>query len=201
LARRWCLVLRRRLAFFLKVKQLAGFFSLAEGAARFAAAAVDLEFAKRAAIKEACVMVEERAKGLLGHPNDSWAPLKPETIAHKGGLNMPLLTEGNMRDSIEHTVIDSNHGEVGSNSEIAVIQSLGSSRGLPPRPFLSLAAHQEGPAVAKMVAKTMGLSIAAGLAGSRVRDFFEIAHIAGEAFHSIRETASDLVDSDEEKRR
>jgi phage gpG-like protein len=175
--------------------------NLLEAAVRFAATAVDIELAKRAALEEACVIVEERAKGLLGHPNDSWAPLKPETIAHKGGLNMPLLNEGNMRDSIEHIVIDSNHGEVGSNSEIAVIQSLGSSRGLPPRPFFSLAAHQEGPAVAKMVAKTVGASIAAGLAGSRVRDFFEIARIAGEAFHEIKELGEDLLTPEEDQNR
>jgi phage gpG-like protein len=176
--------------------------NLLEAAARMAAAAIDMEAAKRAALEEACLIVQERAKGLLGHPNDSWAPLKPETIAQKGGLNMPLLNHGTMRDSIEHVVIDSNHAEVGSNSEIAVIQSLGSSRGLPPRPFLSLAGHLEGANVAKVVARTVGGAIGAGLAGRRVHDFFELAHIAGEAFRSIRETASDLVEApDEEKRK
>ena len=178
-----------------------GIMNLAEAAARMAAAAIDIEAAKRAALEEACVIVEERAKGLLGHPNDFWAPLKPETIAQKGGLNMPLLNEGNLRSSISHTVIDSNHAEVGSNSDVAVIQSLGSSRGIPPRPFLSLAAHLEGPAVAKVVAKTMGASIAAGLAGSRVHDFFEIARIAGEAFHRVGDLVSDLVTPDEEQKR
>jgi hypothetical protein len=64
-----------------------GIMNLAEGALRFAAAAADIELAKRAALEEACQLVETRAKGLLGHPNDHWAPLKPETIAHKGGLN------------------------------------------------------------------------------------------------------------------
>jgi hypothetical protein len=145
-------------------------------------------------------MVQERAKGLIGHPNASWPPLAAETIAHKSGLNMPLLETGEMRDSIEHTVIDSSHAEVGSNLDRAVWHESGTSR-VPPRPFLSLAAHQEGPQVAKMVAKTVGAAIVGGLAGSRVHDFFEIAHIAGEALHSIRETASDLVESDEEKRR
>jgi phage gpG-like protein len=175
--------------------------NLLEAGARFAAAAADIEAAKRAALEEACALVEERAKGLLGHPNASWAPLKPETIAQKGGLDMPLLNQGTMRDSIEHTVIDSNHGEVGSNSEIAVIQSLGSSRGIPPRPFLSLAGHLEGPAVAKVVAKTVGAAISGGLAGSRVHDFFRVAHIAGEAFHRVGDLASDLVTSDEEQKR
>jgi hypothetical protein len=65
---------------------LAGFFSLAEGAARFAAAAIDLEFAKRAAIKEACLMVQERAKDLIGHPNPEWPPLAAATIRRKDGV-------------------------------------------------------------------------------------------------------------------
>jgi phage gpG-like protein len=175
--------------------------NLAEAAARMAAAAIDIELAKRAALEEACLIVQERARGLLGHPNDSWAPLKPETIAQKGGLNMPLLNHGTMRDSISYTVIDSNHAEVGSNSEIAVIQSLGSSRGIPPRPFLSLAGHLEGPAVAKVVARTVGGAIGAGLAGRRVHDFFEMARLAGEAFHRVGDLASDLVTPDEEQKR
>jgi hypothetical protein len=186
---------------FLKVKQLAGFFSLAEGAVRFAAAAIDIELAKHAAIEEACVMVQERAKDLIGVPRREWPPLAPETLARKVGINTPLLESGKLRASISHTVIDSSHGEVGSDLDRALWMECGTSRGAPPRPFLSLAAHQEGPAVAKMVAKTMGASIAAGLAGSRVRDFFEIARLAGEALHSIRETASDLVTPDEDQNR
>jgi hypothetical protein len=180
-----------------------GIMNLAEAAARMAAAAIDIEAAKRAALEEACLIVKDRAKGLLGHPNEFWAPLAPETIAHKGGLNMPLLNHGAMRSSISHTVIDSNHGEVGSNSDIAVIQSLGSSRGLPPRQFLSLAGHLEGPNVAKVVAKTVGKSIASGLAGRRVHDFFELAHIAGEAFHELKELGEDLLEEpdDEGKKR
>jgi phage gpG-like protein len=177
-----------------------GIMNLAEAAARMAAAAIDIEFAKRAALEEACVMVQERAKNLIGVPRPEWPPLAPETLSGKAGINTPLLESGKLRASISHTVIDSSHGEVGSDLDRAVWHEQGTSR-VPPRPFLSLAAHQEGPAVAKMVAKTMGLSIAAGLAGSRVHDFFEIARLAGEALHSIRETASDLVESDELKRR
>jgi hypothetical protein len=174
--------------------------NLLEASARMAAAAVDIELAQHAALEEACVMVQERAKDLIGVPQPSWPPLAASTLRAKGNINTPLLESGAMRDSIAHTVIDSSLGEVGSDLDRAVWMEIGTSRA-PPRSFLALAAHQEGPAVAKMVAKTMGASIAAGLAGSHVHDFFEIAHIAGEAFHSIRETASDLVESDEEKRR
>jgi hypothetical protein len=175
--------------------------NLLEAAARMAAAAIDIELAKHAAVEEACVMVQERAKDLIGVPRREWPPLAPETLARKAGINTPLLESGKLRASVSHTVIDSSHGEVGSDLDRALWMECGTSRGAPPRPFLSLAAHQEGPAVAKMVAKTMGASIAAGLAGSRVRDFFEIARLAGRAFHEIKELGEDLVTPDEEKRR
>ena len=97
---------------------MAGFMGLAEAAARFAAAAVDIEAAKHAALEEACQLVEERAKGLIGHPNASWPPLAPETLKRKDNVN-----------------------------------------------------------------------------GRRVHEFFEIAHIAAEAFHKVGETASDLLNS------
>ena len=58
-------------------------------------------------------MVKERAKGMIGNPNPGWPPLKPKTIAHKGGLALPLLETGEMRDSIEHTVVDASQGWVG----------------------------------------------------------------------------------------
>jgi hypothetical protein len=47
----------------------------------------------------------------------------------------------------------------------------------------------------------MVAAIGAGLAGSRVHDFFRIAHIAGEAFHSVKDLGEDLVTPGEEQRR
>ena len=78
-------------------------------------------------------MVEERAKGLIGHPNASWPPLAPETLKRKDNVNTPLLETGEMRDLIEHVVANSSHGYVGSNDDKAVWQELGTSRGIPPR--------------------------------------------------------------------
>ena len=63
---------RYRPLFLLGVLMM-GFINLAEAAARFAAAAVDIEAAKHAALEEACQLVEERAKGLIGHPNSFMA--------------------------------------------------------------------------------------------------------------------------------
>jgi hypothetical protein len=178
-----------------------GIMNLAEAAARMAAAAIDIEAAKRAALEEACLIVQGRAQNLIGHPNAYWAPLAPETLKRKDGINTPLLESGLLRSSITHTVIDSSHAEVGSDLDRALWMECGTSRGAPPRPFLSLAAHLEGPAVAKVVGKTMVAAIGAGLAGSRVHDFLELARIAGEAFHRVGELASDLVTPDEEQKR
>jgi hypothetical protein len=175
--------------------------NLLEAAARMAAAAIDIEAAKRAALEEACLIVEARAKNLIGHPQAGWEPLAAETLRRKDGVNTPLLETGGLRSSIEHKVIDSSHAEVGSDLDRAVWMELGTSRGTPPRSYLAKAAMESGPAVAKVVAKTVGAAIASGLAGSRVHDFFEIAHIAGEAFQSIKDLGEDLVTPDEEQKK
>jgi phage gpG-like protein len=116
--------------------------NLAQAAARMAAAEADLEAARAPMLAAACQMVAEKSRSLIGVPNDHWQPLKPETIARKDGVNTPLLETGEMRSSIEWNA-DSNHGYVGSNSDVAVVQELGTSRGLPPRSFLALAAQEE----------------------------------------------------------
>jgi hypothetical protein len=175
--------------------------NLIEAAARMAAAAVDIELAKHAALEEACLILEGRAKNLIGHPQAGWMPLAAETLARKDGINTPLLETGTLRSSITHTVIDSNHAEVGSDLDRAVWMELGTSRGTPPRSYLAKAAMESGPAVVKVVAKTVGAAIGAGLAGRRVHDFLELAHIAGEAFHSIKDLGEDLVTPEDETRK
>jgi hypothetical protein len=99
-----------------------------------AAAAIDIEAAKRAALEEACLIVKGRAKDLIGVPQPSWPPLAPETLKRKDGINTPLLESGLLRSSLAHTVIDSNHAEVGSDLDRAVWMELGTSRGTPPGP-------------------------------------------------------------------
>ena len=100
--------------------------NLLEAIARFAVAQANVKMAEHEALELAARMVENRAKGYLGHPHEWWPALKPETIERKGGLNMPLLNEGTLRDSIEHTV-DGNSAFVGSNEDRAVFMELGTS--------------------------------------------------------------------------
>jgi hypothetical protein len=68
--------------------------NLASAAARFAAAEADLEAARAPMLAAACMMVAEKSRGLIEHPNDHWAPLKPETLKRKDGVNTPPLGSG-----------------------------------------------------------------------------------------------------------
>jgi hypothetical protein len=123
--------------------------NLLEGAAAFLRMAVLYEEGVALALEEGCKIVEEEAKSVLGSYRYGWPPLQPETIARKATGDSPLLETGEMRDSIEHTVVG-HSGFVGSNSDKAVWQELGTSR-IPPRSFLGGAAMRKGEEVAHAV--------------------------------------------------
>jgi phage gpG-like protein len=169
--------------------------NLLEAIARIAVAEAAVERAEGAAIEAACKMVQERSKSLIGVPKPEWPPLALSTLRAKGNVNTPLLETGNLRESIEFTVIDSRHGEVGTNDPVGEFHEFGTSRGLPPRPFLSLAAQQEGPAVAKMVAQTVGGAIGAALGGHSIEA--EILKLIGHVAHEVWEDAKELVEPEE----
>jgi HK97 gp10 family phage protein len=169
-------------------------WKLAEAAAKFAAAQAAVAEAEHAALEAAAQLVENRAKNLIGAPHSFWPPLAPSTLAHKDEINTPLLESGAMRSSIEHQVIGSS-AFVGSDSAVAEIQELGTSR-IPPRSFLAHAAAESGPEIAKLTANVVGGAIAASLAGHSVEA--EILKIAGEALHHVWESAKDLVEPDDE---
>jgi hypothetical protein len=177
-----------------------GIMNLAEAAIRFGVAAAAEKAAEKEALEAACRIVETRAKNLIGVPHSFWEPLKPETIDRKDGINSPLLESGAMRDSIEH-VVHHPSGFVGSNSDIAVYQELGTSR-IPPRSYLGHAASESGEDVAKIFGSTVAGAIGAALGGSSVLAAVEMARFIGHVAHEVKETASDLLESpDEEKRR
>lgn len=177
-----------------------GIMNLAQAAARMAAAEADLEAARAPMLAAACQMVAEKSRGLIGHPQPSWPQLAPETIKRKDGVASPLLETGEMRDSIEWNA-DSNHGYVGSNLDRALFIECGTSK-MPPRSFLALAAMEEAPAVVKMMSKVVGAALGGRLAtGSQVGELFELAHLLGHVAHEVKETASDLLESDDEERK
>ena len=128
-----------------------------------------------AAMEAAAVLVQETAKAEIGTyqaadmgPFTSWAPLKESTVKEKRTLGYaddendnPLLRTGEMRDSISH-VYDWQRFTfvVGATSEIAVYQELGTSRGIPPRPFLAPALYRNIPEIRKIIGATIESTLA-----------------------------------------
>ena len=120
-----------------------------------------------AALEKVASRIEKDAKDLLGSyhsskgPFKGWAPLAQFTMderTRKGfPANEPLLVTGEMRDSIDH-VAKSHDAEVGSNSEVAVVQEMGNDH-VPPRSFLGLAAIRKADWASKQVAKSVAQRI------------------------------------------
>lgn len=143
---------------------MAGELSLERAIAKLAEMTIAAKIAEHEAMKLACKIVQHEAKAEIGHYQDAagplaaWAPLAEATKAdrtRKGyPADEPLLREGDLRDSIEIAVSDPGaaltEGAVGSNSDIAVYQELGTSR-IPPRSFLGGAAVRKGEAVAEVL--------------------------------------------------
>ncbi len=126
-----------------------------------------------AALEAAAVIIEKEAKAEIGHyqnaagPFDAWAELadstKADRVAKGFPANNPLLRSGELLHSISHSV-EGDHAVVGSDSDIAVYQEMGSSR-IPPRSFLGGAAVRKG----EDAANAAGLVMARVVAGKPVR--------------------------------
>jgi HK97 gp10 family phage protein len=113
-------------------------------------------------LEKAARVVEKRAKEKIGEYQDqvgpfiAWPELADSTKAdrlRKGfSEDEPLLRTGAMRDSIEHMVVD-NAAYVGSNSDIAVFQELGTSK-MPPRSFLGGALAEKTDDVCEIIGES-----------------------------------------------
>lgn len=141
--------------------------SLSQAAAQFLTVATYIETWKLEALEGACKIVEEEAKDVIGTYRYNWPQLAESTQAdreHKGyPPNEPLLREGTLRDSIEHTVIPiESAGYVGSNNKIAVYQELGTNS-IPPRSFLEGAARAKEGEIYEKWHRGMYLAIATKL--------------------------------------
>lgn len=136
--------------------------NMLEAASKFVAIGVAYEANIHVALEQACVVIEDEAKRVIGTYDYGWPELAGSTQAdrEKRGFpaNEPLLRTGEMRDSIEHNVAGKS-GFVGSNADIAVYQELGTSRGIPPRSFLAGAAIHKGKEAADAVASELFLKV------------------------------------------
>lgn len=114
--------------------------------------------------EEGAKIIQKDAKHRLGEyqdytgPFNAWAELadstKDDRVAKGFPANEPLLRTGELRDSIEIEC----HGDeavVGSASDIAMYQELGTDRGIPPRPFLGAAAFDSKVSIGVMAANTI----------------------------------------------
>lgn len=125
------------------------FNSVGAFADHLAKLAIKIEPALHAELKKVGKTLEKDAKAIIGEyqtenmgPFPPWKQLAESTVddrVRKGyAPDEPLLRTGDMRDSIESTV-EGLEVAVGSDSKIALYQEMGTTRGIPPRPFLSLA--------------------------------------------------------------
>ena len=106
----------------------------------------DVEAAMHRSIKEACKILEEEAKGAIGTYQYGWTPLADSTKKERDRLgyaaDKPGLRDGDMRDSIEHTIEGTREAQVGSNDDNLVWFELG-TKTQPPRPVLAEAATRK----------------------------------------------------------
>jgi phage gpG-like protein len=104
-------------------------------------------------------LVEKTAKEKLGHEQGNWPPLAQSTLDDKESKGYPtpspLLRDGEMQGSIEHHVADL-EAEVGSNSQIAVWQELGTSK-MPARSFLASSAIEKEREVVEIIGEDVML--------------------------------------------
>jgi len=129
------------------------------------------------AMEEACLIIEHKAKELIGTyqaeeaPFGAWPELaestKEDRVRQGYSENEPLLRSGDMRDHIDHLAAHT-IGVIGSDQEKALAQELGTAR-IPPRSFLGMAAMMTGEQVANTLGRgVMGMMVGGG-AGAFVK--------------------------------
>lgn len=111
--------------------------------------------------------VEHKAKERIGHEHADWPPLAESTVrdrVSKGySPNEPLLRTGKLRDSI-HKEVHAFEAVIGSDSEVAVAQELGTDK-IPPRSFLATAAMESIP----MISATFGGAMVTAMRNAKGR--------------------------------
>jgi phage gpG-like protein len=156
---------------------------------------------RKAALEMMARYIASECRRVIGSYELGWEQLAAATQAERERLgyppNEPLLREGTLRDSIGFEIVKP--GElaiVGSNSDIAVYQELGTST-IPARSFLAATAAQKGEAAAQIA----GAIVAGALAKGRILDgdlheLFDILHKLG---HNIREDFERLTEEDKDE--
>lgn len=129
---------------------MSGEMTLLGFAAMLTRAVAHIPRAQADVMEKAALVIEKEAKRVLGTYDYGWAPLSPITVARKAKGDTPGLETGGMRDSVQHGSTK-DELRVGSNDDKAVWFELGTSRGQPPRPFLSGALAEKLPEVEEII--------------------------------------------------
>lgn len=147
-------------------------FTLAEFVGGIAGMVESVQHETHKALERAARVIEREAKKEIGHYQDEAAPFvgwaeladrtKADRVAQGYPENEPLLRDGTLRDSIGH-VVQGHEAAIGSNSDIAVYQELGTGH-IPPRSFLGGAAVRKETEVVKII----GEGAVIGLVGAEV---------------------------------
>src|ERR1700730_1625510 len=175
-----------------------GIYSIASFIVKLKTIEMELEVVGHAAIAAACQMIADEARRVIGSYDYGWPSLAPSTLAKKSA-DTPLLESGAMRASIEWNA-SGNTGAVGSNSDIAVYQELGTSR-IPPRPFLMGAAMEMEPKIHALFKRAvMAVILGKGLHSSEMAELLHFLHAVKHAGHLAGEALDTIVSGpDDEK--
>lgn len=124
---------------------LAGFATLTTGMA------AKLDKIQRDCLESGAKVLEKEAKRVLGTYDYGWMQLadatKEDRISRGYTPNEPGLREGDMRDSIEHVVVNAHEAQIGSNDDKMLWFDIGTPN-QPPRPVFQPAAIAKGEEVA-----------------------------------------------------
>jgi len=142
-------------------------WSILEGIAFLAELGLEIEAEVHHALKTGGEMICEEAKAEIGNyqeaagPTEAWSPLAESTMADREQrgypADEPLLRDGSLRESITY-VIGDHEVTIGSDSEVAVYQELGTSK-IPPRSFLVGAAYRKENEVVDKIGEGVALRI------------------------------------------
>ena len=159
-------------------------------AMRMAVVESELRLAHEASVAQACALLAEQCRLVLGTYTYGWPPLQPTTIARKATGDSPLLETGELRASIEWNA-DERQGYVGSDNPKMVWHEWGTSR-VPPRPVLGPSIEAARPAVEKMFGK-----IAAAVASGDLAELKHLLHLLKHLAKDAKEAVEEVMGRDE----
>ena len=175
---------------------MTGVFSLLGFAAHLYAVEKDLALAEQAILAELAVLVRDNAREAIGTYKYGWPQLAESTQkdrATKGyPENEPLLRTGELRNSIM-IHLERHRALVGSNSDIAVYQELGTSR-IPPRSFLLSSAMQATKEIAPIAKKYLRAAFRGdGMHASGVHEMMRAIHLVVEIAKEVYRTGKRMA--------